>query len=129
SLSRSEDPSGGRRINEPLPARSRPFPAAQNLSLGLRYLLLTHGRLKCHTADATASRGAAPVTYRYAQKRPRLLPPAPVTDELWPAQRPLFRAVDHDPVLAFIAVSYCPILLRRPNFRSSLTASSYSTKL
>ena len=29
----------------------------------------------------------------------------------------------HDPVLAFIAVSYCPILLRRPNF--SLCAYSF----
>src|SRR5262245_41211559 len=38
------------------------FPPAQNLSLGLRYLLLTHSWLKCHTADATASGGAAPVT-------------------------------------------------------------------
>src|SRR5262249_40962612 len=42
-LAHARPPSGRGRINEPLPARSRPFPAAQNLSLGLRYLLLTHG--------------------------------------------------------------------------------------
>src|SRR5262249_40516236 len=83
---RASDPGGGDpRIFGSHLRRSRPFPAAQNPSLGLRYLLLTHGWLKCHTADTTASRGAAPVTIpSYAQWVPSL-PPAPVTDQLWPA--------------------------------------------
>src|SRR5262249_7296845 len=66
-----KEPRGDPRIFGSHLRRSRPFPPAQNLSLGLRYLLLTHSWLKCHTADATASGVASPVTTpSYAQWLP-----------------------------------------------------------
>ena len=62
-----------------------PIAAIATVSRRTQFALGTPVPVTCHTADATAPGGRAPLTIRSYAQWVHLVPPALVTVELWPA--------------------------------------------